>query len=88
LHTYINPKDNIEKASHLLKNCWQFLDIQKLCEELRSNSEIMAHPIKGGTSAYAQPQQHQCVPAEDIYMPAEVYPVSRGHVRMIHKAIL
>jgi hypothetical protein len=54
LHTYIDPKDNIEKASHLLKDCWQFLDIQKLCEELRSNSEAMAHPIKEGIAASAQ----------------------------------
>jgi hypothetical protein len=46
LHAYINPKDNMEKASHLLKNCLQFLYIQKLCEELRSNSEAMAHLIK------------------------------------------
>jgi hypothetical protein len=46
LHTYIDPKDNVEKASHLLKDCRQFLDIQKLCEELRSNSEALAHPMK------------------------------------------
>jgi hypothetical protein len=35
LHVYIDPKDNIEKASHLLKDYRKFLDIQKLCEELR-----------------------------------------------------
>jgi hypothetical protein len=79
LHIYIDPKDNIEKASHLLKDCRRFLDIQKLCEELRSNSEAMTHPILEGIAASAQSQEHQ-------YVPAEVYPVSRGHVNMIHKA--
>jgi hypothetical protein len=46
LHAYIFLTDNMEKASHLLKNCRQFLYIQKLCEELRSNSEAMAHLVK------------------------------------------
>jgi pantothenate synthetase len=86
LHTYIDPKDNLEKASHLLKDYRQFVDIQKLCEELRSNSEAIAHPIKEVTSAYAQSQQQQYVPSEDIYVPTEIYPVSQGHVNMIHKA--
>jgi hypothetical protein len=27
LHIYVDPKDNTEKASHLLKDCRQFLDI-------------------------------------------------------------
>jgi hypothetical protein len=86
LHTYIDPKNNIEKASHLLKDCRQFLDNQKLCEELRPKSETKACPIKGGIASYAQPQRQQYVPTEDIYVPAKVYPVSRGHVNMIHKA--
>jgi hypothetical protein len=39
----------------------------------------MAHLIKEGIAAFALSQEHQ-------YMPAEVYPFSRGHVNMIHKA--
>jgi hypothetical protein len=31
LHAYIDPKDNIKKASHLLDDCRQFLELQKLC---------------------------------------------------------
>jgi hypothetical protein len=79
LHVYIDPKDNIKKASHLLKDCRQFLDIQKLCEELRSNSETLAHPMKEGIVASAQSQERS-------YVPAEVFPVSRGHMNMIHNA--
>jgi hypothetical protein len=79
LHVYIDPNDNIEKASHLLKDCRQFLDIHKLCEELSFNSEAMAHPIKEGIDASAQSQERS-------YVPVELYPVSRGHVNMIHKA--
>jgi hypothetical protein len=73
LHAYVDPKDNIEKASHLLKDCQQFLDIQRLCEELRSNAEATAHPIRERTVAYAQPQYSL---GDDIYVPAKVYPAS------------
>jgi hypothetical protein len=62
LHTYIDPKDNIEKATHLLKDCWQFLDIQRLCEELRTDSEAKARSAKGEAAAYVHPQQQQYVP--------------------------
>ena len=27
LHSYIDPKDNLEKATHLLRNCRQFLEV-------------------------------------------------------------
>jgi hypothetical protein len=97
LHAYVDPKDNIEKASHLLKDCRQFLDIQRLCEEIRSNAEAMAHPIRERAVDCAQPQYSPAddiyVPAEahpvydDIYIPAEVYPTTPGHVNMIHKTI-
>jgi hypothetical protein len=85
LHSYIDPKDNIEKATHLLKECRQFLDIQKLCEELRSDAEAKARLAEGRAASYNYPQQQQYVPDEDIYIPTEVYPASRGQVNMIHK---
>lgn len=85
LHSYINPKDNIENATHLLKERRQFLDIQKLCEELRFDSEAKARSAEGRAAAYNYSQQQQYVPDEDIYIPTEVYPASRGQVNMIQK---
>jgi hypothetical protein len=85
LHSYVDPKDNIEKATHLLKECRQFLDIQKLCDELRSDSEANARSAGERAVAYSYSQRQQYVPDEDIYIPTEVYPASRGQVNMIHK---
>jgi hypothetical protein len=32
LHAYIDPKDNVKKSSHLLRDCRQFIEIQKFYE--------------------------------------------------------
>jgi hypothetical protein len=54
LHTYIDPKDNIKKASHLLKDCQKFLELQKLCGALRSCPDTQAHPTIQGAAASSQ----------------------------------
>ena len=38
MHTYIDPKDNIKKSSHLLRECQQFLDMQKYYAALYGNA--------------------------------------------------
>jgi hypothetical protein len=76
LHSYIDPNDSVDKATHLLKDYRQFLDIQKFCDELRSESEAKARSAEERTVAYSYPQQY--TPGEDIYIPTEVYPQQPG----------
>jgi hypothetical protein len=83
MHSYIDPKDGVEKASHLLRYCRQFIDIQQFCDELRAESEARSRSAEESALAYNYPQQY--TPGEDIYIPTEVYPASRGQVNMIHK---
>jgi hypothetical protein len=56
-----------------------------LCEELRIDAEAKTRSAEGRAAAYNYSRQHQYVPDEDIYIPTEVYPASRGQVNMIHK---
>ena len=86
LHSYIDPKDNLEKATHLLRNCRQFLEVQKFCDDLRAEAAAKAHSAGKRAAVYSHPQQQQYLPEEeDVYIPTEVYPASRGQVNMIHK---
>jgi hypothetical protein len=85
LHAYIDPKDNIKKASHLLKDCRQFLEIQKLCEALRSSPDAQAHSTKQGADTPNQPLELQSQ-QNHPRLPAEAFPIPRGQVNMIHKA--
>jgi hypothetical protein len=84
LHSYVDPKDNIEKVTHLLKECRKFIDIKKLCDELRSDSEAKTRSAGERAVAYSYSQRQQYALDEDIYIPTEVYPASRGQVNMIH----
>jgi hypothetical protein len=83
LHSYIDLKDRVEKATHLLRDFRQFLDIQQFCDELRSESEAKARSAEKRAIAYSCP--HQYTPGEDIYIATKVYPAYRGRVNMIHK---
>jgi hypothetical protein len=45
LHAYIDSKDNVKKASHLLRDHRQFLELQKLYETLKSGSNAQVLPM-------------------------------------------
>lgn len=44
LHSFIDPKDNIPKCNHLLKDCRQFLDMQKLNDEMNRAAASQGFP--------------------------------------------
>ncbi|KAK1664688.1 hypothetical protein QYE76_052847 [Lolium multiflorum] len=100
LHSYIDPKDCLEKSSHLLRNCRQFLEIRQFCDDLRAEATARVHTMERRAASYSyQPEPYvpepyvpepyvpePYVPAGgDQYALAEVFPESRGQVNMIHK---
>jgi hypothetical protein len=79
LHSYIDPKDNLEKATHLLRNCRQFLEVQQFCDDLRAEVTAKTHSAEKRVAACSHSQPQQYLPEEeDVYIPTEVYPASRG----------
>ena len=84
LHSYIDPKDNLEKATHLLRNCQQFLGVRQFCEDLRAETAAKAHS-KERVATHSYPPEPYVPEGGDVYVPTEVFPVSRGQVNMIHK---
>ncbi|KAK1610864.1 hypothetical protein QYE76_034537, partial [Lolium multiflorum] len=85
LHSYIDPKDNLEKASHLLKDCRQFLEIQSFCDELRAEAAARTLSAEKRAAEYNHQPQHYVPEEGDVYVPTEVYLTPRGQVNMIHK---
>ncbi|KAK1681520.1 hypothetical protein QYE76_042368 [Lolium multiflorum] len=91
LHSYIDPKDCLEKSSHLLRNCRQFLEIRQFCDDLRAEATARVHTTERRAASYSYPPEpyipEPYVPAggEDQYAPTEVFPESRGQVSTIHK---
>ena len=57
MHTYVDPKDNVIKSSHLLRDCRRFLDLQKHYAALYANANTRAYPaIQAAPAANAPPQ--------------------------------
>ncbi|KAK1662604.1 hypothetical protein QYE76_050763 [Lolium multiflorum] len=71
LHSYIDSKDNKTKSSHLLRDCRQFLDMEKL---IRQKQQQPPPP----------PPQHQVQQAQP-HQPNEIFPPPRGQMSMIHR---
>jgi hypothetical protein len=81
MHAYTVPRDNVKKSTHLLRDCREFLELQKFYEML--NLGTNAQTTQGATApsppSESQLQHdHQCTPTE-------VYPPCRGKINMIHK---
>ncbi|KAK1610947.1 hypothetical protein QYE76_034620 [Lolium multiflorum] len=72
LHSYIDSKDNKTKSSHLLRDCRQFLDMEKL---IRQKQQQPPPP---------PPPQHQVQQAQP-HQPNETFPPPRGQMSMIHR---
>jgi hypothetical protein len=62
LHSYIEPKDNLEKATHLLRNCQQFLEVQQFRDDLRAEAMAKAYSAEKRAAAYSHPHQQQYLP--------------------------
>jgi hypothetical protein len=73
LHAYIDSKDNKKKSSHLLRDCRQFIEMQKLI--LQKQQQPPPPP---------PPPQHQ-VQQVQPHNPNESFPPPRGQMSMIHR---
>ncbi|KAK1649456.1 hypothetical protein QYE76_067261 [Lolium multiflorum] len=72
LHAYIDSKDNKKKSSHLLRDCRQFIEMQKLIQQQQQPPPP------------PPPPQHQ-VQQVQPHNPNESFPPPRGQMSMIHR---
>jgi hypothetical protein len=79
MHSYIDPKDGVKKSSHQLKECRQFLDLQKFYEAMNQGANVQAYPMVHGAPTPNPPPapqlQIQQVPQR---APPEAFPPSPG----------
>jgi hypothetical protein len=59
MHSYIDPKDGVKKSTQLLKDCRQFLDLQKFYEALNPCANVQAYPMVQGAPAPNPPPAPQ-----------------------------
>ncbi|KAK1646647.1 hypothetical protein QYE76_064452 [Lolium multiflorum] len=72
LYSYIDSKDNKKKSSHLLRDCRQFIEMQKLIQQQQQPTPP------------PPPPQHQVQQAQP-HNPNESFPPPRGQMSMIHR---
>ncbi|KAK1616993.1 hypothetical protein QYE76_022510 [Lolium multiflorum] len=75
LHAYIDSKDNKKKSSHLLRDCRQFIEMQKLIQQQQQPTPP------------PPPPQHQVQQAQP-HNPNESFPPPRGKMSMIHRTVV
>ena len=77
LHSYIDLKDNVKKSSHLLRDCRQFIEIQKFYEALNPGVNVQAYPTIQGAPAPNLPPAPQIQQVQPR-APVEAFPPPRG----------
>jgi hypothetical protein len=45
IHAYIDSNDNVKKSTHLLRDCRQFLELQKFYETLNPGANVQAYSM-------------------------------------------
>ncbi|KAK1618418.1 hypothetical protein QYE76_023935 [Lolium multiflorum] len=82
LHSYIDPKDCLEKSSHLLRDCREFIEIRQFCDDRRAEAMARVHTMERRVASYSyQPEPYGPNPyVPDPYVPDLYEPESKEKI--------
>ena len=87
MHTFIDPKGNVRRSSHLLRDCRTFVDMQKYYAALHAQSNPMMQGAPAATAPNLPPPPPQ--PQQQLQVqqrgPPEAFPPPRGQMNKIQK---
>src|SRR3954470_18484416 len=86
MHTYFDPQNNTKKSSHLLRDCKQFLELQKYWTAMHGNAAANAYQQPMHQSMQQQHHQMQQAPQQQQQHHLPQPPPQQQNLQIQHHA--